>query len=155
MDLRQILAEQQVGQFDFDHEFGVIQNEDDFQRRLREFDMMNNKPMEDDETERRSDFPIDSKIQQRYVLKVGKAILNMEGATDIKTKDRRTPKSGEASTKSKEDAPAVENPGDKEKESVAVTFLNGLKLFDVELASWKILVSLETSQPRLQRKDLR
>lgn len=155
IDLRQILAKQEVGKFDFDRDFGVIKNEDDFERRLREFNTMDDKPMEDDETEPRSDFPVDPKIQRRYVLRVGKAILNMEGATDKKIKDRKpASKSWKASAKSKANVPAEEDPGDKEKNSTAVTFLSGLKSAEVELASWKIVVSLETLPSRMQREDL-
>lgn len=139
-ELRQILEEQEVGKFDFDRDFGVIKSEDDFEHRLWEYDRMM-----DDETKRPTDFPVDPKIQGLFVRKVAEAILNMEGATDKKIKDRkRSSKSWTTTTDSKTDVPANEDPGDKEKNSVAVSFLNGLKLTEVELLSWKIVVSFLT-----------
>ncbi|KAG6368801.1 hypothetical protein INS49_003015 [Diaporthe citri] len=151
MELRQILKEQKVGKFDFDRDFGIIKNEDDFKQRLREWETMDDKPTEDDEPERRSDFPLDFEIQRHYVRRVGKAILNMDGATDKTIKDRkRTSKSQKPSTKYQADVPADEEPG--EKNSVAVTFLSGLKSVEVELVSWKIVTfSRDAQEDRLSR----
>lgn len=146
-ELRQILQEQEVGKFDFDRDFGVIKNEDDFENRLREYDSMT-----DDDPKRPTDFPIDPKIQRQYVRRVAEAMLDMDGATDNKIKDRRrTNKSGETTTKSKADVPAAEDPGDKEKDSVAVKLLRALKLVEIELLSWKVVVSSEIFRPSLQR----
>lgn len=139
-EFRQIFEEQEVGKFDFDSDFGVIKNEADFKRRLWEYERMM-----DDESKSPTDFPLDPKIQRRFVRRVAEAMLNMEGATDKKIKDRKRPSKYEAYV------PGDKDSGDKEKDSVAVNFLNGLKLVEVELLSWKIVVSFETFQPRVQR----
>ena len=148
--LLQRLEQQKAGEIDFDRDFGFIKNEEDLEQRLREHEIMNDKP------ETRSDYPTDSEAQQEFVLSVGKAILNMDRATDTRSKDRkRSKKSKKSRSKSNADARDEDDTDEDdlddddeeaEKDSIAVNFLKSLKLAEVELVSWKLVVGTQAER---------
>ncbi|KKY30992.1 hypothetical protein UCDDA912_g09058 [Diaporthe ampelina] len=148
--LLQRLEQQKAGEIDFDRDFGFIKNEEDLEQRLREHEIMNDKP------ETRSDYPTDSEAQQQFVLSVGKAILNMDRATDTRSKDRkRSKKSKKSRSKSNADARDEDDTDEDdlddddeeaEKDSIAVNFLKSLKLAEVELT-----MSRDVQEGRLSR----
>lgn len=142
--VRQILEKQKAGTFDLERDFGAIKNLDDFKRLRQQYEEM------DDKLNRVSDFPPDSETQTEYVRSLTKAILNMEVATDTKIKYRKPATKSEADASNDEQGSGNGNE-QGEKDSVAVTFLKGLKLFEIELICWKLLVSLEAVQAGLQR----
>lgn len=134
--VRQILEKQKAGTFDLDRDFGAIKNLDHFERLRREYEQM------DDKRNRVSDFPPDPETQTKFARSLAKVILNMELATDTKIKYRKPATKSEADASNNEQGSGNGNE-QGEKDSVAVTFLKGLKLFEIELICWKILVSLE------------
>lgn len=140
--VRQILERQKAGTFDLERDFGAIKNLDDFKRLRQQYEEM------DDKLNRVSDFPPDSETQTEYARSLTKAILNMEVATDTKIKYRKPATKSEANASNDEQGSGNGNE-QGEKDSVAVTFLNGLKLFEIELICWKVLVSLEAMQAGL------
>lgn len=138
ISIRQILAQQKAGKFDLDRDFGTIKNPAEFKRRNSEYEAMNDKP------KRCTDFPPDSKTQMQWVLTVGKAICNTERATDATNKKIASARQDE------EDQDGRDRAGDEadgsiarseDRPSSAVTHLNRLKPAEVELMSWKAVVS--------------
>lgn len=112
--IHQILDRQEVGKFDFDLDFGIIKNEKEFKHRLEEYEAMNDDPRSC------TDFPTDPKTRREFALKIGKAIVNLDGARDA----------------------TIKNTVGKDRHSQSVTHLNRLKTTEVEIMSWKVMVSL-------------
>ncbi|KAK7736012.1 hypothetical protein SLS63_003532 [Diaporthe eres] len=116
--IRQILDRQEVGKFDFDLDFGIIKNEYEFKHRLKEYEAMNNDPRSC------TDFPTDPKTRREFALKIGKAIVNLDGARDA----------------------TIKNTVRKDRLSQSVTHLNRLKTTEVEIMSWKVMFAAYNAQ---------
>lgn len=136
----ELVKQQKAGEIDFERDFGFIKDEDDFFSRVWEHDQMNDRP------HTASDFPLDSKIQKSWALKVAKAIVDMRRATDTTNKDRsKTSKSTPSvDAQDQNDSDEGDTSNDDEeprKASIAVNFLNSLTMAEIELVSWRVVVS--------------
>lgn len=143
--IRQFLGRQEVGKFDFGREFGIIKNQDEFKHRLEEYEAMNNEPKSC------TDFPTDHKTQREFALKIAKAIVNVDRAIDAT--NNKTVAQRKAEENQHEQDRGGEEPGGltgstahsgppKDEASNAVNHLNRLKTAEVEIMSWKVMVSL-------------
>lgn len=149
ISIRQVLEEQEAGKFDLKRDFGKIKNADEFYRLLGEYEAMN------DKHKPCTDFPTDSKTQMQWVLKVVNAICNKERATDATNKKIASARQDEKDLDGR-DRPGDEADGNNEsiarsenRPSSAVTHLNRLKAAEVELGSWKVVVSFRHCQTSL------
>lgn len=141
ISIRQILEAQKAGRFDLNRDFGKIKNAAEFYRLLAEYEAMNDKHTPC------TDFPADSETQMQWVLAVVKAICSKKRATDATNKKIARPR------KNEEDLNGHDGAGDEadgnneliarseDRPSSAVTHLNRLKPVEVELGSWKVVVS--------------
>ncbi|KAL2285273.1 hypothetical protein FJTKL_08230 [Diaporthe vaccinii] len=143
--IRQFLARQEVGKFDFGREFGIIKNQDEFKHRLEEYEAMNNDPKSC------TDFPTDPKTRMEFALKIGKAIVNVDRASDATNKNtvaQRKPEEVQNEHNRDDEKPGghkgstAHSEPPKDTASDAVNHLNRLKTTEVEIMSWKIMVSL-------------